>query len=188
MIYALKTPLHLEQMEFSASFFRTHLGHRENATELAIGLIRKAVAAERDAVTNDPFEIECTEIAERWAIGHVVQGCYIEEYHHWEKAIKQYFKGQRELNGLTDDFDWKSGKLSLVKRAIEALAFFGATIDQEIMNAIDTAREKVNWLKHDPLSGHVEEDDYKAAAMTYARFWDILLEYENSRRTSLKRS
>src|ERR1700722_11728614 len=47
MPYALKTPLDLKNMELSAVFFRTHLGHRENATELAIGLIRKGVQAER---------------------------------------------------------------------------------------------------------------------------------------------
>ena len=115
MPYALKTPLDLKNMESSAVFFRTHLGHRENATELAVGLIRKGVETERASAGDDPFEIECTDIAERWAIGHIIQGCYIEEYHHWEKAIRRYAKGQRELNGLTDDFDWRSGNRSLVE-------------------------------------------------------------------------
>jgi len=41
-----------------------------------------------------------------------------------KKAIKQYFKGQRELNGLTDDFDWRTGNKSLVERTINILSFF----------------------------------------------------------------
>jgi hypothetical protein len=63
MPYALKTPLDLKKVELSAAFFRTHLGHRENATELAIGLIRKGVETERASAGDDPFEIECTESA-----------------------------------------------------------------------------------------------------------------------------
>jgi len=59
MPYALKTPLDLKKVELSAAFFRTHLGHRENATELAIGLIRKGVETERASAGDDPFEIEC---------------------------------------------------------------------------------------------------------------------------------
>jgi hypothetical protein len=163
-------------MELSAVFFRTHLGHRKNATELAIGLIRKGVEVERASASDDPFEIECTAIAEPWAIDHIVQGCYVEEYHHWEKDIKKYCKGQRELNGLTNDFDWKSK--SLVKRAIGALNFFGATVDQGVMNAIDAVRERVNSRKHDPLSFHVEKSEYDAAVKVFEQFWDTLLEIE----------
>ena len=129
MPYALKTPLDLKKVELSAAFFRTHLGHRENATELAIGLIRKGVETERASAGDDPFEIECTDTAERWAISHIIQGCYVEEYHHWEKAIKQYYKGQRELNGLSDDFAWRLSKATFVKRAIDLLTFFGTTVD-----------------------------------------------------------
>jgi hypothetical protein len=179
MPYTLKTPLDLNKMEFSSIFFRTHVGHRENATQLAINLIRKGVAIERAEAGNDPFEIECAEIAERWAIGHVIQGCYIEEYHQWEKAVKQYFKGQRELNGLSDDFDWKLRRTTLVRRVMEVLAFFGTTVDPAAMNAIDSVRNKVNWLKHDPLSCHVDHADYEAAQIAIKSFWDILVETES---------
>ena len=181
MPYALKTPLDLKKVELSAAFFRTHLGHRENATELAIGLIRKGVETERASAGNDPFEIECTDTAERWAISHIIQGCYVEEYHHWEKAIKQYYKGQRELNGLSDDFDWRLSKATFVKRAIDLLTFFGTTVDPAVMNAIDSIRKKVNLLKHDPLSGHVENADYDAAIKVFERFWDILIETESKK-------
>ena len=44
MPYTLKTPLDLNKMDFSSIFFRIHVGHRENATQLAINLIRKGVA------------------------------------------------------------------------------------------------------------------------------------------------
>jgi len=40
---------------------------------------------------------------------------------------------------------------TLVERAIDVLNFFGTTVDQEVTNAIDTVREKVNWLKHDSI-------------------------------------
>jgi len=95
MPYALKTPLDLKKVELSAAFFRTHLGHRENATELAIGLIRKGVET-RAAVCRRTIRLRLngTDTAERWAISHIIQGCYVEEYHHWEKAIKQYYKGK----------------------------------------------------------------------------------------------
>jgi hypothetical protein len=136
-------------------------------------------AIERAEAGNDPFEIECAEIAERWAIGHVIQGCYIEEYHQWEKAVKQYFKGQRELNGLSDDFDWKLRRTTLVRRVMEVLAFFGTTVDPAAMNAIDSVRNKVNWLKHDPLSCHVDHADYEAAQIAIKSFWDILVETES---------
>jgi hypothetical protein len=176
MPYLLKTPL--DNWELSAVTFRTHLGHRENVTGLAIGLIRKGAAAERASAGDDPFEIECAEIAEPWAIGHVIQGCYIEEYHQWEKAIKQYFSGQRKLNGLTDDFDWRAGKKSLVECATDALSFFDTAVDQAVTSAIDTVRETVNWLKHDPLSNHVEEGDYAVAIKAFIAFWDSVIETE----------
>jgi hypothetical protein len=180
MPYALKTPLDPKKVELSAVFFRTHLGHRENATELAIGLIRKGVETERASACDDPFEMECTDIAERWAIDHITQGCYVEEYHHWEKDIKKYCKGQMELNGLTDDFDWRtSSKKPLVKLAIGALNFFSTNVDQGVMNAIDAVREKVNSRKHDPLSLHVEKSEYDAAIKAFERFWDILIETES---------
>jgi hypothetical protein len=179
MPYALKTPLDLKKMDLSSIFFRTHVGHRENATQLAINLIRKGAAIERAEAGNDPFEIECADFGERWAIGHVIQGCYIEEYHQWEKAVKQYFKGQRELNGLSDDFDWKLRRATLVERVMEVLAFFGATADPAVMDAIDSVRNKVNWLKHDPLSCHVDNADYEAAQIAVKSFWDILMETES---------
>jgi hypothetical protein len=178
LCHTLKTSLDPTSV-LSAAFFRTHLGHRENATELAIGLIQKGVASERASLGGDPFEIECADNAERWAIDHIIQGCYMEEYHHWEKAIKQYFKRQRELNGLPDDFDWRLRNKTLVERAIDVLNFFGTTVDQEVTNAIDTVREKVNWLKHDPLSCHIEKSDYDTAIKALEQFWDFLIETES---------
>jgi len=46
------------------------------------------------------------------------------------------------------------------------------------MSVIDSVREKVNWLKHDPLSHHVEESDYDVAIKTFIKFWDSLIETE----------
>ena len=94
MSYALKTPLDIKKIDSSATYFRTHLGHRHNATQLAIRLIHRAIQIERAQAGDDPVSLEFVQIAEPWAISHILQGCFIEEFHQWEKAVKQYFKAQ----------------------------------------------------------------------------------------------
>jgi hypothetical protein len=80
---------------------------------------------------------------------------------------------------LTDDLNWRTDRNnSLVARAIDALNFFGVTVDQGLMNAIDAIRERVNSRKHDPLSFHVEKSEYDAAVEVFEQFWDTLLEIE----------
>lgn len=177
MSYKLKTPLSGDLAK-SAVYYRTHLSHRENATDLAIKLIRRAVEIEREEHADDPVAREFASIAEPWAIDHVVQGCYIEEYHQWEKAVKQYCKAQRELNGVSDDFDWIKGNKSFVARATDALGFFAASVDAEVMAAIDDIRKRVNDMKHDPLSNGVQESDYEDAFKTFTEFWEALLKIE----------
>jgi hypothetical protein len=110
-------------------FHRTHLGHRENATALAIKLIRKAVDIERSSANSDPLQAAFIDIAERWAIDHILQGCYVQEYHEWERSVKSYILSQSEHNGLPRNFDWKSG--SFVRRTIEAPALFEASIGEK---------------------------------------------------------
>ncbi len=161
-----------------AIYFRVHLGHRENATELAINLIRKAARLEKQESEGDPFSEEACEIGERWAIGHVIGGCYIEEYHHWEKGIKQYFSGQYRRNGLTGDFNWRAGGKSMVELARTALSEFSASVEEHVFQEIDAIRDKVNAMKHDPLEHSVEEADYFASIKTFERFWDALMEIE----------
>ena len=180
MTDVLKPPLDINQVSSSATFFRTHLGHRENATQLAIKLIRRAIQIERIEHGVNPVVMEFTQIAERWAIGHIVQGCYIEEYHQWEKAVKQYFKAQRELNGLQDDFDWRSGNKSMIQRARESLMFFSVSIDEAILKGIDSVRETVNDIKHDPLVSHVEESNYWSAINSFKSFWEKTMEVEGT--------
>ena len=68
MTYALKTPLALNKMDGTATFYRTHLGHRENATSLAIKLIRRAVAIEKVEVSGDVLAEEL--VADRRNLGN----------------------------------------------------------------------------------------------------------------------
>jgi len=178
MTYALKTPLAIDKVDSSATFYRTHLGHRENATSLAIKLIRRAVAIEKAEFSGDVLAEELVGIAEPWAVDHILQGCYIEEYHQWEKAIKYYFKAQRTLNVVGGDFDWRSGNKSMVQRAIDALSFFSASIDADIFSKIEKVRETVNAMKHDPLSVRVNEANYQSAVKTFEQFWEGLMAIE----------
>ena len=53
MTYFLKTPPAIDKVASSATFYRTHLGHQENATSLAIKLIRRAVAIEKVEFSGD---------------------------------------------------------------------------------------------------------------------------------------
>jgi phage tail tube protein FII len=164
-------------LESSAIFYRTHLDHRDNATDLAIKLVRKGAEIELQS-TVDPFLLELSKVAEPWAIGHLLQGCYIQEYHEWEKGVKAYLKDQRVENNLTDDFDWRSGNKSLIKRTIEALSFFDAQIDTSVMADIDMVREKVNDMKHDPLGNRVDHPQYFGAVLAFQRFWDQMITLE----------
>ena len=59
------------------------------------------------------------------------------------------------------------------------LNFFGVTVDQQVMNLIDTVRETVNWLKHDLLSCQVEKSDYDPAIKAFERLWEISIETES---------
>jgi hypothetical protein len=68
LIMTFDTPL-----ESSAIFYRTHLDHRDNATDLAIKLVRKGAEIELQS-TVDPFLLELSKVAEPWAIGHLLQG------------------------------------------------------------------------------------------------------------------
>ncbi len=178
MSCTLKTPLHIEKTDSSAVFYRTHLGHRHNATHLAMNLIHRAVEFERKQAGDDPLALEFAQIAEPWAISHILQGCFIEEYHQWEKAVKRYFKRQLELNGRLDDFDWKAGKKSIVERVKHALSFFSASVDENLMGGIDGVRRAVNNMKHDPLSFPVAEADYDAVVRVLELFWERLSEIE----------
>ncbi len=107
-----------------------------------------------------------------------MQGCYVDEYHEWEKAIKHYFKAQRALNGLGGDFDWRSGSKSMVQRANEVLAFFSASVDERVLAIIDRVRETVNRMKHDPLSVRVSGTDYYSAVKAFEQFWEQLMNFE----------
>jgi hypothetical protein len=178
MTYALKAPLALNKTDGSAIFYRTHLGHRQNASSLAIKLIRSGVEIEKAKISGDALTEELVGIAEPWAIDHIVQGCYIEEYHQWEKAIKYYFKAQRALNGVDGDFDWRSGSKNMVKSTIDVLSFFGASIGHDILAMIDKVRETVNAMKHDPLSTRVRETDYFSAVKAFEQFWEELISIE----------
>jgi hypothetical protein len=164
-------------MERSAIFYRTHLGHRGNATELAIKLVRKGAEIELKSIV-DPSLLKLSKVAEPWAIDHLLQGCYIQEYHEWEKGVKAYLKEQRLENNLTDDFDWRSGNKSFIKRTIEALSFFDAQIDALAMSNIDKIREKINDIKHDPLSHRVDHQQYRAAVQAFQVFWDRMVTLE----------
>src|SRR6266513_2377820 len=62
MAYALKTPLAIDNLDSSATFYRTHLGHRENATSLAIKLIRRAVEIEKAEFSGDVLAEELVRI------------------------------------------------------------------------------------------------------------------------------
>lgn len=147
--YRLLFPLH-QPMQGSALFYRVHLGHRERATELALNFIRKAAESERQTQSNDPFLTELGDIAERWAISHIIQGCYIQEYHEWERATKEYLRQQRTLNALNDDLDWNSGRRNFVQRVHVALEFFSTMVDQPIMDRINVARQTVNAMMPSP--------------------------------------
>jgi hypothetical protein len=170
--------LDIKKVDSSAIFYRTHLGNRHNATHLAMTLIRRAVEVEKTQARDDPLALEFAQIAEPWAISHILQGCFIEEYHQWEKAVKQYFKQQRELNGLSDDFDWKLGKRSIVEHVKQALSFFSASIDDHLVGGIDGVRRAVNNMKHDPLSFPVAEADYDASVRVFELFWERLSDIE----------
>src|SRR4051794_31987419 len=43
----------------------------------------------------DPFPKELGSIAENWAVYTLLQGCYVREYHEWERAVERYFASQR---------------------------------------------------------------------------------------------
>lgn len=171
-------PLALEQWDSSAIVFRTHLAQRETATDLAIKLIRRAVQIEREEVAGDLLREEFVRIGEPWAIDHILQGCFIEEYHEWEKGIKNYIGGQRALNVVGSDFDWRTGNKNMVQRAADALSFFNVSIEPCIFLEIDKIRETVNAMKHDPLSIRVDEGAYTSAIKILERFWDQLVAIE----------
>jgi hypothetical protein len=110
----------------TACFYRIHLGHRKNAAHLAANLIRKAAEIEKSEPCDDPLLKQFENIVERWALYTIFQGLYIREYHEWERAVKNYIYDQRIWNGISGDFDWKSGRKSFVKRTIEALTIHSA--------------------------------------------------------------
>jgi hypothetical protein len=174
IIFPLDALLHVER---SAVHHRTHLGHRVGATDLAIKLVHKGAEIELESIA-DPILLALSIPAEPWAIDHLLQGCYIQEYHEWEKGVKAYLKEQRLENNLTVDFDWRSGNKSFVKRTIEALSFFDAQIDPSTMADIDKVREKVNDIKHDPLGNRVDHSQYLEAVQAFEAFWDQMLTLE----------
>jgi hypothetical protein len=162
----------------TACFFRIHLGHRENAANLAANLIKKAAAIEKTGYGDDALLNELIQTGEAWALETILQGLYVREYHEWERAIKGYFANQKIWNGLEGDFDWRTGSKSMVKRTIEALEVFSASMDQHIMDAIDDVRRKVNEIKHDPLDHFVEQKDFEAAIKIFEDFWDKMMVLE----------
>ena len=155
------------------------LGHRENVTDLAIDLIKKAAGIEMQEVdaSDDALLSELFGSGEPWAIHALLQGAYIREYHEWEKAVKNYVETQHSLNGM-QKFKWKRDGKSIVCHTIEYLGMFSATIDQSIMDAIDAVREKVNTIKHDPLEHEVDKADYDGAINSFGAFWDRIMECE----------
>ncbi len=177
MTYRLIIPLGSVMAE-TACFFRVHLSHRENAVSLGIKLIEKAAAIEKKEYGDDSFLKELGSIAENWAIYTLLQGCYIREYHEWERAIKKYLANQRRWNAVPGDFDWKSGRKNFVKRITDALAFFSTSMDQSVISSIDDIRQKVNDIKHSPLDYDVEQTDYDKAVKAFEAFWDKMMELE----------
>jgi hypothetical protein len=160
-------------------YYRVHLGHRENATNLAINLIKKAAQIEMQEVeaSGDPLLKELCSIGEPWATHALLQGAYIREYHEWEKAVKNYIHAQHSLNGI-QGFKWKPDGKSIVQRTIEYLAVFSVAVDQNIMDRIDAIRNKVNDIKHEPLEHEVDKSDYDAAISAFGAFWDKIMEHE----------
>ena len=69
-------------------YYRVQLGHRENATDLAINLIKKAAEIEMQEIdaSDGALLSELCGIGEPWAIHALLQGAYIREYHEWGKG------------------------------------------------------------------------------------------------------
>jgi hypothetical protein len=60
----------------------------------------------------------------------------------------------------------------------KALSFFDAQIDALAMSNIDKIREKINDIKHDPLSHRVDHQQYRAAVQAFQAFWDRMVTLE----------
>jgi hypothetical protein len=177
MAYTLKLP-HDQILPEGALFFRTHVGHRENAVNLAVGLIRKAAAQEKSGFGDDPLLHELGGIAKNWAVYTLLQGCYVREYHEWERAVKRYFANQWDWNCIPERFNWSLRGKSIVTRTVDALAVFSVSMDQIVIDSIDGVRDRVNNIKHDPLDHEVEQSDYDNAVKVFAAFWDKMMNLE----------
>jgi hypothetical protein len=46
-----------------------------------------------------------------------------------------------------------------------------SVMDEAVMDSIDSVRQKVNDIKHDPLDCDVEQDDYRKAVRIFEVFW-----------------
>ena len=46
------------------------------------------------------------------------------------------------------------------------------------MSNIDKIREKINDIKHDPLSHRVDHQQYRAAVQAFQAFWDRMVTLE----------
>ena len=157
------------------------VGHRQTAIEYTIAGIRKIHDANLDVLGRDPFTSEMEGAMQAWVVETLLQGAYLREYHLWEKDCKAYFTAMAERNGGKVSMKTKGGQ-SFVKLMKDTLAEFGVGISDNILNALEHMRDRVNIMKHEAgleLEHFITESDYKSSIEAIEGFWETLAARES---------
>lgn len=163
----------------SAPYYWVQHGHRETAVKSAIAIFDHHQKIEHGE-WDKPWDIEMIDTVHDWLVETLIQGAYLREYHTWERDVKTYINDQRKWNAKTEA-DWRSGRKDMVSRVRICLSDFDVTIDDRIMQAIDSMRERINRMKHEEgmlLETFVTTDDYFTAHRAIEQFWERLTEIE----------
>jgi len=155
----------------TATFYWIHVGHRNTAIQLAIGLIRDAATREIATVPADVFT-EMGGVMTNWAIESLLQGAWLREYHVWERDTKRHFNNIHLRNG-GKKIEWKRNAQSHVAKVRQQLKLFSVTMSPDILSAIDGARVKINTAKHED-DIWASEADYQLLVASVQRFWQEL--------------
>jgi hypothetical protein len=118
---------------------------------------------------------DLTEWACQWLTESLIQGAYVRGYHLWEREVKSYLNGQRYLNGHTEGFSWRRLSTgSFVSLLRSYLQEFSAILGEDVLDAMDMMRRKVNEMKHEPAFSDdhtITIQEYETAVQAIEDFW-----------------
>lgn len=162
-------------LEHGALVNYIQVDHRRTAIEYAIAGIQKIHDENLRMLGGDPLNEEMEGVMKAWVVETLLQGAFVREYHLWEKDCKAYFALMAQRNNQTLTIRPKGRPFTDSIR--EALSAFNVTLPDEIMNAIEHMRGRVNTMKHDEgleLDHFISESDYANAIGALERFWECL--------------